>query len=206
MTQITHGFRKILSSSYVYDTFQALVGAKRFRQRITERYLRPLPGMHIIDVGCGTGAMLDYLPKGVKYYGFDLSQDYIKHAKNQFGSKGEFYCADVASAPELRLPKADLIIVIGLLHHLDDAEAINLIRDITQLLTPSGRCVAVDPCFEENQSRIARWFLERDRGQNVRDQSAYLSLTDGLPVKAKVEISHDLLRIPYTHSIMEFNT
>ncbi|HEV7122507.1 MAG TPA: class I SAM-dependent methyltransferase [Rhodanobacter sp.] len=206
MAQITHGVRRILSSSLFYDLFQTIVGAKRFRRRIVERYLRPQPGMHIIDVGCGTGAMLDYLPEGVRYYGFDLSHDYIEHAKNQFGARGEFYCAGVADASELRLPKADLIIAIGLLHHLDDAEAIKLIRDITRLLTPSGRCIAVDPCFEDNQSRIARWFLERDRGQNVRDQSGYLSLTVDLPVKVKVEISRDLLRIPYTHSIIELNT
>ena len=206
MTQITHGFRRVLSSSYVYDTFQTLVGAQQFRQRIIDRYLRPMPGMQVIDVGCGTGAILEHLPEGVIYHGFDLSPLYIEHAKNKFGSVGEFHCADVANATKLRLPKADLVIAIGLLHHLDDAEAIDLIRDIMQLLTPSGRCVAVDPCFEENQSRIARWFLERDRGQNVRDKSGYLSLTKGLPVKAKIEISHDLLRIPYTHSILEFNT
>lgn len=205
MAQITHGVRRILSSSLVYDLFQTMVGAKRFRRQIVERYLRPEPGMHIIDVGCGTGAMLDYLPEGVRYYGFDLSHDYIEHAKNQFRGRGDFYCADVANASELRLPKADLVIAMGLLHHLDDAEAINLIRDIMQLLTPSGRFIAVDGCFEENQSRIARWFLERDRGQNVRDRSGYVALAADMSLKVSIEISHTLLRIPYTHSILELS-
>ena len=204
MTQITHGFRRVLSSSSIYDMFQVIVGAKRFRQRIIERYLRPTPGMQIIDVGCGTGAMLGHLPHGVIYHGFDLSPLYIEHAKNKFGNVGEFHCADVAEATKIGLPKADLIIAIGLLHHLDDNQATTLIRDITQLLAPSGRCIAVDPCFEENQSRIARWFLEHDRGQNVRDRSGYLSLAKAAAVEARIEISHDLLNIPYTHSILEF--
>ena len=205
MTQITHGFRRILSSSYIYDMFQILVGARRFRQRITERYLRPLPGMHVIDAGCGTGVMLGHLPAGVIYHGLDLSPIYIEHAKNRFGSTGEFHCADVANATKLGLAKADLVIAMGLLHHLDEKEAIALIRDIKLLLASGGRCVAVDGCFEENQSRIARWFLKRDRGQNVRNRSGYLALAEAADVDARIEIVHGLLRIPYTHSILEFS-
>lgn len=205
MAQITHGIRKILSSSAIYDLFQTMVGAHKYRRRVVDRYLRPCSGMHVIDVGCGTGAMLEYLPDSIHYYGFDLSAHYIEHAKSRFGSRGQFYCADVADAAKLGLPKADLIIATGLLHHLDDVEAVNLIRDISQLLAPGGRCVAIDGCYEENQSRIARWFLSRDRGQNVRDRCGYLALADGLPVEAKIQISRTLLRIPYTHSILELS-
>jgi SAM-dependent methyltransferase len=205
MAQITHGIRQILSSSLVYELFQNLVGATQFRRQIVARYLRPKAGMQVIDVGCGTGAMLEHLPEGIRYHGFDLSSLYVEHAQNRFGNTAEFHCADVADAASLGLPKADLIIVIGLLHHLDDAVAINLIRDIALLLAPGGRCIAVDGCFEENQSRIAEWFLKRDRGQNVRSPSGYLSLANAAGVEPRIELSHDLLRIPYTHSILEFS-
>jgi SAM-dependent methyltransferase len=204
MAQITNGLRRILSSSFIYDTFQTLVGARRFRKRLVERYLRPVPGMRIIDVGCGTAAMLGHLPVGVSYFGFDLSSDYIDHAKKRFGDAGKFYCADVADASKLGLPKADLIIATGLLHHLDDEEATQLIRNITKLLAPGGRFVATDGCFESGQSPIAHWFLKRDRGQNVRDRIGYLSLTQAAGIEAKIDVYHHLLRIPYTHSIIEF--
>lgn len=203
MGQINHGIRRILSSSKVYELFQTLVGAHRYRLRVVDRYLLPRSGMNVIDVGCGTGALLEYLPEDIHYYGFDLSAEYISHAKKRFGHRAQFYCEDVADASTLGLPKADLIVATGLLHHLEDVEATNLISDISRLLAPGGKCVAIDGCFEEDQSRIARWFLSHDRGQNIRNLRGYLALTDGIPVKAKIKTSHTLLRIPYTHSILE---
>lgn len=203
MAQITHGIRRLLSFSHIYNLSQAIVGASKYRKRIVKAYLQPKPGMQVIDVGCGTGALLEQMPQYVSYVGFDLSAAYIEHAKKRFGSLGQFHCADVADAGTLGLPKADLIVAIGVLHHLDDALATNLIQHAADLLAPGGRFVAIDGCFEDGQSPIARWLLRRDRGQNVRDAAGYLSLASRANVQASIEVRHDLLRIPYTHSILE---
>ncbi|MCZ2207908.1 hypothetical protein, partial [Cylindrospermopsis raciborskii] len=56
-----------------------------------------------------------------------------------------------------------------------------------------------------NQSPIARWIISKDRGQNVRDEKGYLNLAYNLfpPPYTSCNIRHNLLRIPYTHIIIE---
>jgi ubiquinone/menaquinone biosynthesis C-methylase UbiE len=44
----------------IYRTLQS-TGA-RARRIFVEEYLRPKPGQRILDVGCGTGDLLAYLP------------------------------------------------------------------------------------------------------------------------------------------------
>lgn len=202
MSQITTGFRRVLSHSGVYDAFQTLVGAELARRQICSDYFRAYPGMTIVDVGCGTAATLDFLPPGVRYYGFDLAQSYIDAARSRFDDRGIFQCADVTLLGPDDLPQCDLAIAFGVLHHLDDGGVRNLLECLYERLAPGGRVVTIDPAFEKGQSWFARTAIRRDRGQNVRNVEAYLAL---VPTRFSVRavVRHDLLRIPYTHAILE---
>lgn len=203
MSQVTTGIRRVLSHSTVYDAFQALVGAAPARRRISSDYFRARPGMTIVDVGCGTADILDFLPPGIRYYGFDLAQSYIDAARARFGDRGSFRCADVTLLGPDDVPQCDLAIAFGVLHHLDDGGVRNLLGCLYDRLAPSGRMVTIDPAFEEGQSRLARAAIRRDHGQNVRDAEGYLALVPTSFNKRTVVVRHDLLRIPYTHAILE---
>ena len=90
--QVTTGIRSILSNPMVYDFFQALMGAHAVRQQLVNEHVRPVSGCRILDIGCGTARILDYLPS-VQYYGFDPSLQYINDANQRYGVRGHFNCA-----------------------------------------------------------------------------------------------------------------
>jgi SAM-dependent methyltransferase len=203
MGQITTGIRSLLSASWAYDALQDLLGARRSRQILLDDYIRPNVGETMIDVGCGTCAILQLLPAGVDYVGFDLSSEYIAAARQRFSGRGTFHCMDIGAMSPGSLPLADVALAIGLLHHLEDNDVRELMRSISQRLRPGGRVVTVDPCFEPSQSKLARYLISRDRGTNVRTGSGYADLVRPFFGQVGLHVRHDLGRIPYTHAILE---
>ncbi len=87
--------RSILEQAPIYDLFQWLVGAHRSRKKVIEQFARPDEGMKILDIGCGSGKIIEYLPGTVQYYGFDYNKNYIDHANRKYGSRGTFIWSNV---------------------------------------------------------------------------------------------------------------
>ena len=203
MAQVTSGIRGILSTPRVYDLFQSMVGASRSRRRLARDHFRVADGARVVDVGCGTGQILDYLPPGIEYHGFDLDPNYIETARAKYAARGNFSCADITVLPADAIPPCDLAIAIGLLHHLDDAGARTLLANLARRLSPGGRLVTVDGVWEPAQSSVARAILARDRGQNIRDAAGYLALVPPEFSASRLVVRRDLLNIPYSHAVME---
>jgi 2-polyprenyl-3-methyl-5-hydroxy-6-metoxy-1,4-benzoquinol methylase len=42
------------------------------------------PNSSVLDVGCGTGLMVETLPEGVDYYGIDLNEEYLEEARSKY--------------------------------------------------------------------------------------------------------------------------
>lgn len=201
--QVTSGVRAILSLSRVYDLFQKLMGAKEGRKVLAQRYIRAKTEDRVLDIGCGTAQIIKFLPE-VLYWGFDPNPRYIQSAKEQFGEgRYAFSCTDVDEAVLGTLPKFDIVLALGVLHHITDDAAVQLARLAKIALKKGGRLVTIDPCFVEGQSPIARFLISRDRGQHVRNREAYQLLMGQVFNAINVEIRHDLARFPYTHLIME---
>jgi SAM-dependent methyltransferase len=202
VTQTTSGVRAVLSAARIYDSFQDLTGAGGARRRFADEYIRAKPGSRILDIGCGTGAILDHLPE-VEYWGFDLSPAYIDTARKRYGARGAFFCGDVNRTALSDLPRIDIVLALGVLHHLDDAGALGLLRLAGASLQAGGRLVTWDPCYVDGQSAFKRLLIGIDRGRNVRNERGYRSLCEAVFGTVEAHIRHDLLRIPYTHAIFE---
>jgi len=204
MSQRITGWRLPLSLPGVYTFFQNLLGGPQPWRDLVKIHIRPEKGMHILDIGCGPAAILDYLPESVHYVGVDLSQEYINAARKQYGPRGEFHCMPAESFQKNgNLSGFDLVMGLGLLHHLDDTQAMHFFSAATNALRSHGRCLTVDPCMVDGQHPLARFLIRMDRGQNVRTAEAYLSLAKPFFNSAVQNIYHDWLRVPYTHHIME---
>lgn len=204
MDEIRSGIRSVLSAGWVYNFFQYLIGDTKARLTFVNEYLRPRDdGMRVLDVGCGTGTMVRFLPASMNYTGIDHSSTYIKQAISQYGHRGHF---SVCKAERLELTTSepfDLIILNGLLHHIGDDDALRLLDSLKDFLSEGGRAVTLDPCWCENQHRVARQLVKWDRGQHVRSEKGYLQLANSVYPSVTSTLRNDMLRIPYTHFIME---
>lgn len=200
--QTTTGLKAVLSYPWIYDVFQNMMGARRVRRSFSETHIRSFPGSRLLDIGCGTAWILEYLPENIDYYGYDINSDYIAAAREKFGKKGQFACRLLEESEVAEMQPFDIVITVGLLHHLDDDVARNVIRLARIALHPGGRFVSLDPVFATGQNPIAKFIISRDRGRHVRDGEGYLTL-------ARHEFNHveGFLRhrtwMPYTHWIME---
>jgi 2-polyprenyl-3-methyl-5-hydroxy-6-metoxy-1,4-benzoquinol methylase len=185
-----------------YDLLQGLLGAQACRREFVDAYVRPREGDKVLDIGCGTAHILECLPP-VEYHGFDSSEEYVSAARQKYGSRGHFTCGMVKHQTLLGLPQFDIALAIGVLHHLDDPEAISLFSLARSALKPGGRLVTFNPCYGEGQSTIAKLIVGMDRGQNVRDREGYKGLARSVFSDVRPDVRHDMVRMPYTHIVLE---
>ncbi len=204
MGQITTGIRAILSHHWIYDVFQNIMGARSVRRNFSTTFIRAYPGSRLLDIGCGTARILEYLPEGIDYWGYDINHEYIAAARAKFGKRGNFACRLLEESELAGMLPFDIVIAGGLLHHLDDDTARNVIRLARLALQPGGRFVSFDPVFAAGQNPIARFLVSRDRGQNVRDAEGYLALARHEFHLVEGMVRHRIW-IPYTHWLMECN-
>lgn len=199
--QITRGVRHILSFPFVYSSCQAVMGAHRSRLQLVREFIRPFPGMRVLDIGCGPADILAYLP-GVEYWGFDISPAYVERARARFGQAGRFSCRKLTKAEVDTVEPFDVVLMLGVLHHMEDAQAMGLLRLANRALKSAGRLLAVDPCISVDQHPIARFLVKHDRGAHVRTAEQYSLLTHDVFNMPHVQVRHQSW-IPYTHCLME---
>ena len=193
--------RSILAFPTIYRYFSSIVDGHAWTLHI-EKYIRPRDGDRILDIGCGPGDILEFLPS-VEYLGFDVSQRYIKKATKRFGNRGLFLCKKLSREIGKELSDFDIILATGILHHLDNDEALKLFELAKSTLKPGGRLITWDGCYAKGQSLAERFILSADRGRYVRTKDEYLALASQIFKNIKAYVRHDLLRIPYTIIIME---
>lgn len=194
-------FRWVLEWPAAYRAVQNILGMQKTRDRIVSEILAVKPGERVLDIGCGPADILDHLPT-VDYVGIDYSESYIEAARGRFGARGAFIVADIKHLLDTKQDPFDLVFAIGLLHHLDDDAAEALLGDVQRCLKKGGRFVALDPLIESPQNPIARFLARMDRGRFVRTLAEYQALAAASFRETRAEARRDLLRIPYSHSIL----
>ena len=199
------GLLSILSKPWAYDLFIKLVAKKRTRVGLFQNYVRPFPGCRILEIGCGTASRLSYLPDSIgEYAGFDMNPLYIESARKRWRGRVNcrFFCQRVEDAEILETEYYDIVLAFGIVHHLSDNEATYLFNLAYHALKLNGALITYDNVFVENQDRLAKWFISRDRGRAVRTAEGYKRLALRHFVDIESDVLHDVLRIPYTSFIM----
>ncbi len=199
------GLSKILSKPWAYYLFDNLVMKKQARSKLVQKYVRPLPGYRILEVGSGVSSILSYLPDTIgEYTGFDMNPLYIEYAKKRWQDRANcrFFCQKVEDAATLEKGYFDVVLALGIVHHLSDNEATHLFNTAHHALKPNGALITYDNVYVENQNWLAKWFISRDRGRAVQTVEGYTRLASRHFVDIEGDIYHDMLRIPYTILIM----
>ncbi|HVO80647.1 MAG TPA: class I SAM-dependent methyltransferase [Terriglobales bacterium] len=193
--------RSVLALSQAYELYHYLIGAPRRARALVKDYIQPKAGDRILEIGCGPGSIVPYLPEA-EYVGFDASPAYIKRAQKRF-PKLRFICQRVSQYSLPQQSYFDIALALGIVHHLDDTEAQQLFQIAHDALKPGGKLVTMDGVYTEDQSSTARFFLDRDRGTFIRTEEQYRRLASGAFDNVKSSIRHDLLRIPYTQIFLQ---
>ncbi len=202
MSDRSSGLRAVLSHPRVYRLFKSVIGSGKRDEWLVQTQVRARPGDRVLDIACGPANLLDLLPE-IEYTGFDWSERYIEEARRRYGHRGAFQVASVGQPPAFPADSFDIVIAKGILHHLNDEEAALMLAYARDVLRPGGRLVTFDGCFVDGQPRIARFLLSRDRGAFVRSQAEYEALASKVFPRVRSEQKHDLLRVPYSHIVLQ---
>lgn len=117
------------------------------RRIVLDQLRRALPHRckHVLDVGCGTGLMLEHLQTFGEVEGVDMSAEAVAFCRQRFGNR--------ILVQEGRFPMSsndfehsfDLITVLDVLEHIsDDGE---VLRNLHGLLVPHGTLFCTVPAF-----------------------------------------------------------
>ena len=193
--------RSVLELPWAYQLYWTLIGGVARSRILVAEYIRPKPGDRILEIGCGPGTIVPYLPPS-EYVGFDASSHNINRARKQF-PQAKFICERVSTYTLPQRAYFDLVLALGIVHHLDDAEAEQLFRIAFEALKPGGKLVTLDGVWIDGQSAAERYLLAHDRGRFVRTAAAYTQLAAKVFGQVKASVRPGLLRIPYTHIILE---
>ena len=201
--QSNSGLLRWLKIPFLYNAFQGAVGGSALRRRLIEGHVRPKAGDKVIDIGCGPAQALRCLPD-VEYLGLDINPDYIAFAQRTYGSKGTFVIGDTRSLRgDSRFKDADIVIAVGVLHHLDDEEAADCIRFPHDALKTGGRFIAHDACWIPNQGAISKCIMSHDRGRNIRTEQQYRQLAAKVFRTVHAWVDTKPMRIPYVTIVLE---
>ena len=132
--------------------------------------LRPRPGEHVLEVGCGAGIadlMLGLLePGSVRYCGIDIKPARVREARGaarDHGLRLDLAVADVRGIP-FRAATFECTFAIGVLQHV--AGASHAVAELARVTRPNGRVLLVEP---DNANRY--WFSSLESGRRAFDAS-----------------------------------
>lgn len=123
-----------------------------------DRFLPKDDQVKILDIGCGSGLMLNDLEKVGQTFGMDMSDEAISFSKEIFGGTVE-----KGSLPD-QVPYQedffDLITALDVIEHIDDD--VGSISAIRALLVPGGKCIFTVPAY------MFLWSAHDDMNQHKR--------------------------------------
>jgi SAM-dependent methyltransferase len=193
--------RRILSSPSFLNLLYWLMGSPRFRKFCVDAYIKPNAGDRVVDLGCGTAEIASYMPTAL-YTGIDPNPQYIAGARRRLGQKAVLVTADPVQDANLLEGKYDIALLLGVLHHLDDASADTMLGLARRLLRPGGRLVTHDIANVKGRGWLERLLVRMDRGQHVRQIDSYPALARRHFQTVDASVHQGLLTIPYTHVFM----
>lgn len=194
---------KILGNTIVYKSFKNLVAPVAKVTATVNDFMRIEDGQSVLDLGCGYGDVAHFYANRCRYVGIDSNSSYIQEAKRRNrDNDAEFIVGDVSSEEVLSRGPFDLVMMTGVLHHLPNEHVLAIANASRQLVSPSGRFVAMEPVFSPDQRLSARLIIAADRGRFVRDKDGYVNLLRSGFQNVDGQVVHGRLRIPYSHVIL----
>ncbi len=190
-------FRDFITSPKVSIILRKIVEVNfRKQKEIISKFFSVSVDEKIIDIGCGTGEFSEFFPKE-SYIGIDLDKKYITYAQ-------EKYKKDFKQADALHLPFVDHFfdraIIVGMLHHLDDTQAIGALKEAKRVLKKGGRLLVMEDT--KTDFLPTRLLQEIDQGKFIRTSDTWkIFFSDNFTIRKIFSFQNGLCF--YTAAILE---
>ena len=167
------GVYRLLNRPWGYTFLMIASRAGAGRREFFKRHADIPAGSRVLEIGCGHGKNIEYMPEGVEYTGCDPNPEYIQHAQDRYSTQGRFLCLSAEDFAQHRLGEFDIVLVVSVLHHLDDTQVLALAAGARAALRAGGRLLVWEPCWTPSQGWVDRIMLSLDRGRFVRTADGY---------------------------------
>lgn len=155
-------FKEFIIRAITFDYF--------ILKKIIHREVPQKAGIKVLDMGCGTG-ILSPLFSESHYIGIDIDKKLIDFAQKKYP-----YAFKVMSGEKILFPKNsfDLIIVIGVIHHLNDKATNKTLAEMKKVLKKDGRVLLVEAIPPiDNYNYVGHFIRSLDEGHNIRKLEEY---------------------------------
>lgn len=158
--------------------FQHFFGATRDKRLIA---ISNLSKHHsVLEIGCSLGVVSSAFTKikNISYLGVDIDDQAIQFAKKKFSSFTHMEFANI-SLEELALTerKFDYVLFANILHHVDDGDAYELLKQAVRVLNQGGTMVIMEPdILGKEDSFLVKMLYRLERGLYRRPLDKLLSL------------------------------
>tara|TARA_Y100000817_G_C16696868_1_gene473000 strand:- start:124 stop:750 length:627 start_codon:yes stop_codon:yes gene_type:complete len=194
---------KIFNFPIIYNAYQKIIFRKDSKNNIFNNYIKVNKKDLVLDVGCGPGNYRDLI-KSENYYGIDINCKSIDQAKEIY-PKDHFDCLPVQEISNKVNKKFDKIILLGLLHHISDQDALNLFNDLKNIAMPETKIFCLDTSFKRNQNLFSKIMAKLDKGNHVRFPEELEKLVDTEFYSVDIKMFDNLLRVPCFHSFLKLS-
>jgi 2-polyprenyl-3-methyl-5-hydroxy-6-metoxy-1,4-benzoquinol methylase len=115
---------------------------------VVDRMLPAAPGEFVIDAGCGSGVVADYLASsGAEAMGIDANPEAIAFASREFARPNLRFVRGLVD-DELTLDRpVDKFYSLEVIEHVYRAQGVAMLRSFHRLLRPGGRALITTPNY-----------------------------------------------------------
>lgn len=118
------------------------------KQTMISKYLPPASSDEILDVGCGSGVITDFLGKsGANVLGIDGNRDAISFAKRTFAKNNVTFKEGLIDSSFSSSSTIDKIYCLELLEHIYLHQGKDLLESFYRILKPSGALFLTTPNY-----------------------------------------------------------
>jgi 2-polyprenyl-3-methyl-5-hydroxy-6-metoxy-1,4-benzoquinol methylase len=126
-----------------------------------EEHLPPGPGDDILDVGCGSGVITEYLgEKARTVLGMDGNPRAIAWATEHSRGKNVRYRLGLVDEQSSEVECYDKIYCLEVIEHIHHAQALDMLRSFHRMLKPSGKVFLTTPNYSSYWG-LLEWLLDR---------------------------------------------
>jgi cyclopropane-fatty-acyl-phospholipid synthase len=193
------------SCAFFEDPASDLEHAQRNKLRTTIARLDIRPGMSILDIGCGWGALTRLIAgetAAAHIVGITLAEEQLalarKRAMSEYGNRLRYVMADYRDHARENPSRYDRIVSIGMFEHVGERQFETYFRSIERMLRPGGRTL-IHAIIRPRKNMTSPWV------EKYIFPGGYIPTLQELTGSA-LRIGLDLVRTPYIHGSVHYAT